>query len=100
MHSKLRMLGSELNDYLHSYIHVIESPACPRGHHRENNKHYFLECPLFLNERAVLLDNLSRLDFRPTLANLLYGCENYSDETNTMAFTHIQEYIAATGRFT
>ena len=100
LHSKLRMLCSELNDHLYSHIHVVDSPACPCGYHRENNKHYFLECPLFINERVVLLNNLSQLEFRPTVANLLHGGKTYTDECNTKAFKYIQEYISATGRFT
>ena len=33
-----------------------------------NNKHFLLDCPLFNNERVVLLNNLARIAFKPTVS--------------------------------
>ena len=99
VHAKLRMLCSPLNDHLYSHIHVIDSPQCPCGYARENNKHFLLQCPLYQNERRELLNNLSTLDFLPTLNNLLYGDPNMSEETNFKAVEKIHNFFAATKRF-
>ena len=58
-HARLRMLCSPLNDHLYSLIHVVDSPKCACGYPRENNKHFFLECPLFSDERVEMVDSLS-----------------------------------------
>ena len=99
IHAKLRMLCSDLKDHLFSHIHVIDSPACACGYHRENNKHYLLDCPLFTNERVVLLNNLARIAFKPTVSNLLRGNESLSVKCNTEAFGYIQDFIRSTKRF-
>ena len=99
LHAKMRMLCSELRDHLFSHIHVIDSPTCQCGHIRENNKHFLLDCPLFINERITLLNNLRICNFAPTVSNLLYGNTEYTDKCNLEAFGHIQDYIQATGRF-
>ena len=98
-HARLRMLCSPLNDHLFSFIHVVDSPECACGHVRENNKHFLLDCPLFVNERVTMFAHLERIRFRTTVINLLYGNTQYSDETNCEAFTIIQKYISDTGRF-
>ncbi len=99
MHARLRMLCSTLNDHIYSYIHVVESPACSCGHFRENNKHFLVDCPLFINERAVMFNNLNELQFQVTISNLLYGNTEHSEQVNIKAFLIIQNYISATGRF-
>lgn len=98
-HAKLRMLCSPLNDHLFSHIHVIDSPDCLCGHFRENNKHFLIDCPLYLIERNQMFNKLMQIGFQPSLNNILYGNSQYTEECNIMAFSIIQEYIAATGRF-
>ena len=99
IHAKMRMLCSELRDHLFSHIHVADSPVCQCGHYRENNKHYLLDCPLYYNERIILLNNLAQINFDPTLSNLLHGNEKYTDKCNIQAFGFIQHYIQSSGRF-
>ena len=99
LHARLRMLCSPLNDHLFSHIHVIDDPACACGHARENNRHFFLECPLYTNQRDVLMDSLHRIDFDTKLTDLLYGSSEYNCSKNTEAFKLIQVYIKDTGRF-
>ena len=38
-------------------------------------------------------NNLNAIDFESPLKNLLYGNEWYSEETNKIAFSAIQEFI-------
>ena len=98
-HAKLRMLCSNLNDHLYSHIHVIDNPQCPCGHPRENNKHYFLECRLYILERNEMLFKLQELGFEPSLKNILYGSSEYSVAKNIQAFDIIQNFIQTTARF-
>ena len=98
-HAKLRMLCSPLNDHLFSHIHVIDNPSCACGYLRENNKHFLLECPLFNIERNIMFTSLRPLGFEPTMSNLLFGNKKYSENCNIEAFTIIQSFIKASGRF-
>ena len=98
-HAKLRMLCSPLKDHLFSHIHVIDNPTSACGYSRENNKHFLLDCPLFANERTVMLTELADLNFRPVTKNLLFGNKDYSEETNSKAFKIVQSFIMLTGRF-
>ena len=99
IHGKLRMLCSPLNDHLYSHIHVIDSPQCPCGHPRETTKHYFLECPLFQNERQDMLQKLKSINFHPSLHNLLYGDFSVDEKTNISAFEIVQSFIEHSDRF-
>ncbi len=99
LHARLRMLCSPLNDHLYSFIHVVDSPDCACGHTRENNRHFLLDCPLYIIERNEMLNDLQILGFEPLLKNLLYGSEVYSDNTNKKAFNIIQQFIKETKRF-
>ena len=99
VHARLRMLCSELSDHLFSHIHVVDSPACQCGHHCENNKHFFLECPLYMNERIELMRNLDDIKFKPTISNLLNGNDEYTTAVNVQAFGFIHDFIKSTKRF-
>ena len=83
---------------IYSHIHVVDSPSCPCGHMRENNKHFLLECNLFNVERNARLNKLRQIGFQASLSNLLYGNGQYSKECNIQAFNIIQDYIESTGR--
>ena len=98
LHARLRMLCSPLNDHLFSYIHV-DSPSCVCGHPRENNKHFLLECPLYLNSRNLMIAELEAINFTPNAKHLLYGDETSSEDSNIKAFKIIQDYILETKRF-
>lgn len=99
MHARIRMLCSPLNDHLFSQLHVVESPDCACGTHRETSKHFLLECPLFQVERGTMLAGLHDINFTPTLSNLLYGSNDYDQNTNKDAFELVQMFIKSTGRF-
>ena len=98
--SRLRMKCSPLNDDLFSQSHhVIESPQCPCGHARETALHFLLECPLFSNERTIMLNELLKINYEPTLSNLLYGDEHKEITTNIKAFELICNFLKETSRF-
>ena len=99
LHARLRMLCSPLNDHLFSHIHVVDDPACICGHDRENSRHFLLDCPLYTNQRDILMASLHRIGFDASLSNLLHGSPEYNGSKNTEAFKLIQAFIKATGRF-
>ena len=98
-HARLRMMCSSLNDHLYSQLHVVDDPKCNCGNSRETTKHFLLDCPLYHNERAIMLADLAGFGFMPTLHNLLYGSNEYDLTTNCRAFEIIQIYLRDSGRF-
>ena len=98
-HARLRMKCSELNDDLFSHIHVVDSPQCPCGFRRETSKHFLLDCPLYAVARESLLSDLNKIEFKPTISNLLSGCDKLSDSTNFKAVKIIQRFLLDSKRF-
>ena len=99
LHARMRMLCSPLADHLYSQIHVIDSPQCQCGFARENNKHYLLQCPLYDVERMEMVTKLTEINFQPTVNNLLFGNNDYSESKNETAFSIIHKFIKSTRRF-
>ena len=98
-HARIRMLCSSLNDHLFSHLHVADSPECPCGKDRETSRHYFLECPLYTNERITMIDELDAIGSQTSFASLIYGSDKCSTETNIQAVTIIHNFIRDSGRF-
>ena len=46
---------SNLNSHLFS-LHVVDSEQCPCGFRVEDTKHFFMLCPLYVNNRTNQLD--------------------------------------------
>ena len=88
-----------VQDRLFSHIHVVGSPEFECGHRRENNQHFLMESPLFINERMTLQVELLELGFEWKFQNLLFGNKQYTTELNCGAFECIQKFIQATGIF-
>ena len=64
---------SKLNFHLFS-LYVVDSPACPCGHDREDSNHYLLRCPLFYQARNMLLNEIRELTMTDISCELLlYG---------------------------
>ena len=99
VHAKLRMLCSPINDHLYSHIHVIDSPQCHSGSTCENNRHFLLECPLYLIERRQMMSDLLALNFPVSLNSLLFGNSKLSEAKNIAAFEIIHKFLSDTGRF-
>ena len=85
---------SSLNSDLHRK-NIVPSPFCRCGVFESRN-HFFFTCPLYsLDRLRYLPDNLD--DF--TSNDLLFGCENQSDEFNESLFLKVQEFLIRSGRF-
>jgi hypothetical protein len=83
LHTRLRYQCSSLNADL-SKIHIINNFKCNCGASFEDAMHYFLECPLYLNERRTLLSNCD--DININIETLLFGNDKYSYDVNSNIF--------------
>ena len=92
LQARLRMECSSLNSDL-LWKNIVPNPFCWFGVFESRN-HFFFACPLNSLDRYLPanLDNLTSND-------LLFGCENQSDELNESLFLKVQEFLLRCGRF-
>ena len=97
-HAQLRMKCSKLNFHLYS-LHVLDSPACPCGHNREDSNHYLLLCPLYFQARITMLNKIRHLTRTHISCDLLlYGAPELDLVTNNKVFDAVHEFISSTDR--
>ena len=97
-HAQLRMKCSKLNFHLYS-LHVLDSPACPCGHNREDSNHYLLLCPLYFQARIIMLNKIRHLTRTHISCDLLlYGAPELDLVTNYKVFDAVHEFISSTDR--
>ena len=78
-------------------IHIINNFKCNCGASFEDAIHYFLECPLHLNERRTLLSNCD--DININIETLLFGNDMYSYDVNSKIFGKVRTFINQSKRF-
>ena len=94
LQARLRMECSSLNSDLHRK-NIVPNPFRRCGVFESRN-HFFFACPLYSLDRLRYLPaNLDNL----TSNDLLFGCENQSDEFNESLFLKVQEFLTRSGRF-
>ena len=92
--SQIRMECSDLNSHK-AKRGLTANKACACGHNNETSSHYFLNCPLYANERGVLRAELGAL---MTKQCLLHG--NREDpRKNKLIIASVSKYICSTKRF-
>ena len=96
--SQLRMKCSSLKSDLYN-LNIIQDNKCDCSNAEENAHHFFLVCPLYVDIRENLIENLNDLNFTVTLQNLLFGDPSLRDEKNVTAMLFIQDYILDSRRF-
>ena len=100
VHAQLRMKCSKLKAHLYS-LHVTDSPACDCGYDREDANHFLLNCPLFANERDIMLNVITASYHGDVNCDLLLlGNHELSKETNEMVFKAVHMYIKETNHIT
>ena len=62
----------------------------------ESAAHFLFNCPIYTNERQTCLPNNLRTF---TTKDLLFGCENASEQDNQSLFLQVQDFIVNSGRF-
>jgi hypothetical protein len=96
LHTRIRTNCSALNEHLFRR-NVVASPLCQCGQ-RESPFHYFLECQLYINIRAELLNTISIYSV-PSVQTILYGDSILNYQTNTNIAEAVHKYIIDSKRF-
>ena len=82
-------------------VGIISHPSCRCGAALENLKHFFLDCPIYLQARTKLIDNLNMVTTCYTLDIKWLTCGNASltYEQNCIIFKYVFDYIKCSKRF-
>jgi hypothetical protein len=98
--TQLRSSASFLNYDLFR-VGIVSDPSCLCGTALENLKHFFLNCPIYLQARTTLIDNLNMVTTCYTLdiTFLTCGDVNLTYEQNCIVFKYIFDYIKCSKRF-
>ena len=97
IHTKLRHRCSDFNADLHR-VNLKNNPRCVCGHLFEDAIHSFLECPLYQHDRTSLFNYFNNI-VAISIENILFGCNEISEELNTLLFKSVQTFIRQTCRF-
>ena len=96
--AQLRMECSKLNAHLVK-LHVSDSPACSCGFNNEDTNHYLLQCPMYVNERTIMLQEINHIGILDITTEVLTkGLETLDFDTNALLFDIVFAYIESTGR--
>ena len=98
--TQLRNSASFLNFDLFR-VGIVSDPSCRCGAALENIKHFFLDCPIYLQARTILIGNINRVTTCYTLEIefLTCGNDNLTYEQNCIIFKHVFDYIKCSKRF-
>ena len=105
--TRLRLVSSHLRDhkFKHSFLDLL-NPLCSCGLDIEITCHFLLHCPNFINERSLLLNNVSRVTkdkLSPcdtsVMKLLLYGYDSLDLVTNTLILNASVDFILSNNRF-
>ena len=105
--TRLRLGLSHLREhkFKHGFLDSI-NPICNCGLDIETTCHFLLHCRSFINERTLLLNDISRItkDALPSceagfIKRLLYGDDSFDSATNTLILNASLEYILSSKRF-
>lgn len=104
-HCQLRNKSSNLQAHLFNQ-HLSDTSTCINcGHTCEDNLHFFLVCPAYINHRTLLINsiqnnlNLNNLNHEQVLHVLLFGDRQLPYKTNCSIFQAVQQFIKSTKRF-
>ena len=104
---RLRLDLSHLRD--HKFKHSFQdslNPICNCGTDVETTTHYLLHCPLFSDERLILINGIRNID--SNILNLidsrfsevlLFGNSSFNNSKNTFIINTTIEYIVSSKRF-
>ena len=105
--TRLRLGLNHLRD--HKFNHSFQdslNPICNCGTDVDTTARYLLHCPLFSDERLILIKNIRNIDSNILNLNdcrfsevLLFGNSSFNNSKNTFIINTTIEYIASSKRF-
>ena len=106
--TKIRVEFSDLRDHRFNHAFNCESPMCACGIETETSVHFFLRCPRYPMQRAILLSKISDIIHNDVpvfpdehlFHKLIYGSNVYNSVCNKLILIETITYIRNTGRFT
>ena len=92
--TRLRSSASFLNYDLFP-VGIVSDPSCRCGAALENLKHFFFDCPIYLQARTTLIDNLNMATTCYTLDIKFLTCSNVNltDEQHCIILKYVFDYI-------
>jgi hypothetical protein len=74
-------------------VGIVSDPSCPCGPALENLKHFFLDCPIYIQARTILIGTINRVTTCYTLDIELLTCgnDNLTDEQNCIIFKYVMD---------
>ena len=97
--TQLRSSASFINYDLFR-VGIVSDQSCRCGAAFENLKHFFLDCPIYLQARTTLIDNIS-MDttyYALDIKFLTWGNVNLTCEQNCVIFKYVFDYIKCSTR--
>ena len=82
-------------------INIVSSQSCRCGAELEDSKHFFFDCPRYVQYRHTLFDCLIWLpdDLEVDLKLLTCGDDTLNNEQNEEIFKNVYRYVKNTKRF-
>ena len=79
-------------------VNLKNDPRCVCGHLFEDAINFFLECPFYQHDRTSLFNYFNNI-VPISIEYILFGCNEISEELNTLLFKSVQKFIRQTCRF-
>jgi hypothetical protein len=98
--TQLRSSASFLNYDLFR-VGIVSDPSCRCGAAFEDLKHFFLGCPIYLQARTKLIDNINMVTtcYSLDIKCLTCGNVNLAYEQNCIIFKYDFDYVKCSKRF-
>ena len=99
MLAQLRIGFSDLNQHLYNKG-CNDRPNCECGHIREDTRHFILFCPLYSEQRQIMLTNINQLQLNVsfTTNNLLYGNKKLTKEQHNSMLHIFSKFLISSKR--
>jgi hypothetical protein len=98
--TQLRRSASFLN-YDIFRVGIVSDPSCRCGAAFKDLKHFFLDCPIYLQARTKLIDNINMATtcYSLDIKFLTCGNVNLTYEQNCIIFKYVFDYIKCSKSF-
>jgi hypothetical protein len=98
--TQLRSSASFLNFDIFR-VGIVSDPFCRCGFTLENLKHFFLDCPIYIQAKTTLIYNINRVTtcYTQDIEFLTCGNGNLTYEQNCIIFKYVFDYIKCSKRF-